>query len=59
MWRVIFVSFSRESGQSQRGEPGHAPGPGRDPPGAQQPIEACAERQQCSIAHQLKTCQVM
>lgn len=34
-----FVPSSRESDPGQRGEPGHAPGVGPNPPGAQQSIE--------------------
>lgn len=40
-WKLTcdFVSSSRETGPGQRREPGHAPGVGPNPSGAQQPIE--------------------
>ena len=38
-----FVPSSRETGPGQRGEPGHAPGVGPNPPGAQQSIEPSSE----------------
>lgn len=38
-----FVSSSREAGPSQRREPGHAPGVGPNPSGAQQSLEMSSE----------------
>lgn len=39
----MFFYSSRETGPSQRREPGHAPGAGPNPSGAQQPIETSSE----------------